>query len=300
MTHPPKRLGRGLASLLAQPDVPAEPAKPDQAPGASPPATLPIDQLQPNHFQARQVITSVGIQSLAKSLRSNGMIQPIIVRPFGRTYQIVAGERRWHAARAAGWTDIPVIIADFDERQMLEAALIENIHREDLNAIDRARGYARYAEEFGLSAEHIAERTGEDRTTVTNYLRLLELDKELQQWVADGRLGMGHARALLGMEEPKARRQLAKRVIARELSVRAVEELVRTKRAAPPPAVSPGGPQKRPHIRDLEERLQSSLGLKVLIEEGRRRHSGRVVIHYASLDDFDRLTDRLGVRVGSD
>jgi ParB family chromosome partitioning protein len=299
MKSPTKRLGRGLASLLTHPTetVPARIMSAEEVAGT--PRRIPIDQLQPNHFQPRHKISSDGIRSLAASLKSNGMIQPIVVRPYGELFQIVAGERRWHAARLAGWADIPAMVANVDERQMLEFALIENIHREDLNAIDRAGAYARYAQEFGLSPEQIAERIGEDRTTVTNYLRLLELERDVQQLVADGRLSMGHARALLGVQDSRVRLELAKRVMAQGLSVRAVEELVRQSRAGKgTAAASKDRPGKRPHVRDLEERFAEALGLKVEIAEGSRKNTGRVILHYASLDDFDRIVTRLGVSVG--
>jgi len=235
---------------------------------------------------------------LADSIRTTGMLQPIIVRRRGDAFEIIAGERRWRAAQMAGLTDVPVVIRNANNEQMLELALVENIFREDLNPIERAMGYRQYSTQFSLTAEQVAKRLGEDRTTVTNYLRLLELPTDVKDWVSNGKLSMGHARCLLGLRSVSDLVQAAKLSIDRDLSVRALEQLVRDKNAARDAATkSPDGSKevKRPQIRSMEQLFAQSLGTKVEINESRRKGCGRIIIHYYDLDGFDRVIDRLGI-----
>jgi len=256
------------------------------------------DAIRPNPFQPRAEISEASLDELTESIRRTGVIQPIIVRRQGAAHELVAGERRWRASRRAGLTEVPAIVRTASDEEMLEFALIENIFREDLNAIDRANAYRRYCDAFGLTADQVASRLGEDRTTVTNYLRLLELPASVQDMVRDGRLSMGHARALAGLDERTRIEKVANIASTNYFSVRAIEELVRKEKdkpTAPPPAPA-AAPQKRPHVRDLEQQFVRALDTKVEIFESRKKGAGRIVIHYFTLDDFDRVAERLGIR----
>ncbi|MEP0843238.1 MAG: ParB/RepB/Spo0J family partition protein [Phycisphaerae bacterium] len=263
----------------------------------APIAAIPVDQLRPNPFQPRRDIPPAQLRSLAESIRQSGIIQPLAVRPISeRVYEIIAGERRWRAAQLAGLSSVPVTIRAADDQQMLEMALIENIYREDLNAIDRAMAYRRYCDEFQRTADEVAQRLGEDRATVSNYLRLLDLPTEVKQWVAEGKLAMGHARCLLGLKSAAEIIALGKQAIEQGLSVRAIEKLVRDRLAARAEAArEKPGAAKRAEIRDLEQVFTRTLGAKVEIHESARKGRGRLVIHYQSLDDFDRIMERVGV-----
>jgi ParB family chromosome partitioning protein len=226
-------------------------------------------------------------------------LQPIAVRPFGELYQIIAGERRWHAARSIGLAEVPVLVRDSTDEEMLELALIENIEREDLNAIDRALAYREFCTQFGLKPDQVASRLGEDRTTVVNYLRLLDLSKPIQDLVETGRLSMGHARCLLGITDEPRRLKMAESAVENELSVRALEEVVRREktRSETSEATTQDAkvPSRAAHLDNLEERFERALGTKVTIREGKRKATGRIIIQYYSLDDFDRVAERLGV-----
>jgi ParB family chromosome partitioning protein len=271
-----------------------------------------IDEIVPNARQPRQQFERESIAALAASIARNGLIQPLVVRPVRdgvdpegyAKYELIAGERRWRASRAAGVEDVPVIVRDVDDEKSLELALIENLQREDLNAIDRADAYARYCDEFGLSPAEVAQRMSEDRSTVVNYLRLRELPNKVKALVADGQLSMGHARAILGVPQADNREALARSAVANNLSVRALEQIIRRRKESgdaesangEPAAQSQGDPPaKSAQIRDLENRFQQALGTKVRIVPGRGRQRGRIVIDYFSFDDFDRILDRLGV-----
>ena len=312
MSKTPKRLGRGLESLVSDlradrgpPDTPV-PGRPGEGPPepadaavglAQEPTLIEVDRLASNPFQPREAVTEESLASLAESLRNSGMIQPISVRRCGARLEIITGERRWHAARLAGMKAVPVVVRQADDRQMLEMALVENIQREDLNPVDRARGYRQYCDDFGATAEQLAKRLGEDRTTITNYLRLLDLPQEIKDSLAAGRISMGHARCIVGVADDESRLRLARAVVTNGLSVRALEEILRrTKRGQ---ARGDQGAvrrrEKTPHISDLEQRCAMAIGTKVAIQEGRRKGTGRIVIEYYSLDDFDRIVDRLGV-----
>jgi ParB family chromosome partitioning protein len=271
-----------------------------------------INEIVPNVRQPRQQFERESIAALAASIARNGLIQPLVVRPLRdrsdaegfAKYELIAGERRWRASRAAGVEDVPVIVRDVDDEKSLELALIENLQREDLNAIDRADAYARYCDEFGLSPAEVAQRMAEDRSTVVNYLRLRELPNKVKALVADGQLSMGHARAILGVPKADDRAALARSAVTNSLSVRALEQIIRRRKESgdaesangEPAAQSQGDPPaKSAQIRDLENRFQQALGTKVRIVPGRGRQRGRIVIDYFSFDDFDRILDRLGV-----
>ena len=305
MPKQPRRLGRGLNSILSITDTPPPQSTPVGATvpadetAQTTPSTVKVDQLRPNPSQPRREMGAENLKALADSIAKTGIIQPIAVRPVGdNVYEIIAGERRWRAAQMAGLTEVPVIIREATNEEMLEFALVENIFREDLNAIDRALAYKRYCDEFDLTAEQVAERLGEDRSTVANYLRILDLPSEVKTCVAEGKLAMGHARCVLALPAAKDRIKVASDVIQKDLSVRAVEKRVRDLLASGSPAIREGKggrPTKRPLIRNLEEAFVQALGTKVEITESRRKGKGKIVIHYGSLDDFDRISDKLGV-----
>lgn len=315
MQKPQKRLGRGLSSLISIPNlpevpIPTHPAPPaataspasaePTAPAAEPgPLMIPVGHVRPNPYQPRKEMTPEALKSLADSIRKTGLIQPILVRQKGpNLYELIAGERRWRASQMAGLSSIPCVVRDVNETEMLEIALVENIFREDLNAIDRALAYRRYCDEFNLSAEDVATRLAEDRTTVTNYLRLLDLPGEVREWVAGGKLSMGHARALLGLKVAAEMVKLAQQTMQEGLSVRALEKIVRERAEARAAAVKPptANPEaKRPQIKNLEQQFMQATGTKVEIHESRKKGSGKIVIHYYNLDDFDRISERLRV-----
>lgn len=304
MAKTTRRLGRGLNSLVSDlrgdRNAPSEavvhppPEKGDPA-TANEPRRLPTASLRPNPFQPRKVMPEQEVLALAASIRENGILQPILVRPKGKGHEIIAGERRWQAAQRLGLEDVPVIVREADDQQMLEIALIENIQREDLNAIDRAQAYQLYRDQFGLSADQLANRLGEDRTTVTNYLRLLDLPGDVQDLVAAGQLSMGHARALLGLPDEKRQRKIAAEIVRKGMSVRALEQLVRTLKEGGQENSANALTRRPAHVRDLERQLEDAVKTKVTIKEGRRKGSGRIVIDYHSLDEFDRIAAMLGV-----
>jgi ParB family chromosome partitioning protein len=294
-----KALGKGLSALLpgrSQQTAPAvaSAAAPATATIATKPGTLPLSLIQPNPMQPRTVFNSDGLQELAESIRANGIIQPLIVRQFGDAYQIVAGERRWRAARLADLKEVPVVIQDVADRSMLELALIENIQREDLNPIETAHAFERLGRELELSQEEIGRRTGKDRTSIANIVRLLKLPKEVQLLLAERRLSMGHARALLGLATAEEQVQLAEKVVALGLSVRQVEAQVQelTSDRDKPAHGSRKESAQDPNVRAAAEELERALGTRVRIVELSDQR-GRIEIEYYSQADLDRLYQRI-------
>jgi ParB family chromosome partitioning protein len=301
-----KHLGRGLQSLLGpiMPEL-TEAAEILSAPAAAsnfPPdkelrdslRELRIDDISPNPYQTRTVWNEQELADLAESIRANGVIQPIIVRPSGTRYQLIAGERRLRAAQLASLTTIPTLIRPASDKQLLEWALVENIHRVDLNPIERAKAYQDYLSTFSLTQAQAAERLGEDRSVIANYMRLLDLPQEIKQMLSEGQLTMGHARAILSLPTDELRRKLANRALAGRLSVREVERMVRrylTGTSQPRTTVR----SKPPHILDLERKLSSQLATKVNIETRKSGQRGRIIIEFYSLDEFDNITERIGL-----
>jgi ParB family transcriptional regulator, chromosome partitioning protein len=294
-----------------QPEVltPAAPAQVAPAPVApSGPLTVSVEALVPHRNQPRQTFEAASIGQLAASIARSGVVQPLVVRRIGPTvapdgqserFEIIAGERRWRAAKAAGLRDVPVVVKEIDDEAAMELALVENIQREDLNAIDRSGAYLAYSKQFALTPEEIARRLGEDRTTVVNYLRLQELPDEVKNLVQCGTLSMGHARAILSFQGHAVRVQVARRAVGEGLSVRAIEELARKSREAetrPAADRQAGAKPRSAHVADLEERLQQAVGTRVRIQPGRTKETGKITIEYYSLDDFDRITGRLGLK----
>jgi len=317
--HTPSRLGRGLSSLIVSSTDPpdtnqqytSEPPGPLPATGKTAIATdsdgqthLAIDRIAPNPYQPRQDFNDAGLAELAASIKRQGMLQPIIVTPAPDTdadkpYVLVAGERRLRAAEQAGLETVPCVVRRAARREMLEWAIVENIHRADLNPIERAHAYRQYIEQFDLSQTEAAERLGQHRTAIANHLRLLDLCDDTQKLIADGSLTFGHGKVLAGLiDRPKSQVDLARRAAAEGLSVRRLEQLVAEALERPAPTTTPEGtvPAKAPYIRDLEERLAAAVGSRVTILPGRAKHSGRIVIEYYCLDDFDRITAALGIQ----
>jgi len=300
-------LGRGLEALLGTVSFPSsfpeETAVVNENKSSFPPdieveknkAELKISMIVPNPFQPRTNWNEESLKDLAQSIRSNGILQPIIVRPAGDNYEIIAGERRYRAAQLAGLSVVPVVVRHATDQQMLELALVENIHRADLNPIERAKAYHNYISIFNLNQSDASERLGEDRSVVANHLRLLDLPQEIKDMLIDGRLSMGHARALLALPTDQLRKTLANKALAGRLNVRDVERLVR-KYIEDNHKTTPEKKQKAAHIIDLEKRLQQVLGTKVRIEGARRANKGRIIIEYYSLDDFERLSERIGLK----
>jgi len=248
-----------------------------------------VDLIDPNPMQSRTVFQAERLQELAQSIANNGVIQPLVVRRRGERYQLVAGERRWRASKLAGLNRVPVVILDITDEQLLEVTLIENIQREDLTPIEVARAFQRLINELGLSHEEIARRTGKDRTTVTNTLRLLRLPQDVQQLVADHRLSMGHARAILGLPTPELQRQVAEKASSQGLSVRQVERLVQ-RMTESREAKSPNEITEDPNLKAAVENLERILGTRVrLVQKSESR--GKLEIEYYSQEDLIRIHD---------
>lgn len=285
-----KVLGKGLSALLPSRSPAAAAAPAPEAKTSTPPARLPLSSIHANPMQPRTVFQADRLEELAASIRANGIIQPIVVRQHQEGFQIVAGERRWRAAKLAGVTDVPVVVQDVADPRMLELALIENIQREDLNPIETAHAYDRLSSELGLSHEEIGRRTGKDRSSITNIVRLLKLPKEVQLLVAEHRLTMGHARAILGLPEATTQIQIAEKAAAQNLSVRQVEALVQELTAERP---REGSGHRRehtidPNVKAAIDELERALGTRVRIVELSEQR-GRIEIEYYSQAELDRL-----------
>ncbi|MCC7417075.1 MAG: ParB/RepB/Spo0J family partition protein [Acidobacteria bacterium] len=283
-------LGKGLSALI--PDIPVPPPAPPRAA----PMEIDIDLLAPNDFQPRAQIDDARLQELASSISTNGVIQPIVVRPAGDRFQIIAGERRWRAARLAGLARVPVVVrsvAPGQERSLLEMALIENIQRENLNPIEEALAYRRLTDEFHLRQEDVAAAVGKDRATVANVLRLLRLPDEVRAEVAAGHLSMGHARALLSLADEADQRRTAREIVARSLSVRETEAIVKRfiEGHGPVPAGPASAPRADVHTRAAEDQLRLKLGTRVRIV--RRGTRGRIEIDFVSEDELIRIYELL-------
>jgi ParB family chromosome partitioning protein len=311
------RLGRGLSSLISVSELPVEAALPEAptvAPSAAvsapvvpaesnPPAEpnhqpleIPVESVRPNPHQPRKQFDDANLQSLAASIKSSGLVQPIVVRPAkgqpAGTYELIAGERRLRAAKAAGLATVPALIREVDAFEQAQLALIENVQREDLNPIDRAQAYRTLIDQLGLTQAELAGRIGEDRSSIANYLRLLDLAEPVRDMVRDGRLSLGHAKILAGVSDPVQQQELAERVIGQGLSVRNLERLLQDAPAAPVKNKA----EPTAHVKDLEQSLTSQLGLKVQLRTAGKKGKGRLVIHYGSLDQFDALLERLGCK----
>ena len=290
-TDPRRRaLGKGLDSLLPRAHVPA--ASPVEPEGGRP-REIPLDEIDPNPFQTRSHVNADQLAELAASITANGVVQPVLVRPLANgRFQLIAGERRWRASQLAGKSTIPAILRQVSDEQAMEITIVENLQRADLNPMEQARAFDRLSREFHMTQEQMAVRTGKDRATVSNFLRLLRLPSSVQARVESGELSFGHARTLLAFEHAEEIEKAAQRIAALSLSVRQTENYVQgllhpeksKKEAKPTPPIDP-------NVRDVQERLQRALGLKVQIEDHKGR--GKVIIEYSKLEDFDTLLEQL-------
>jgi ParB family chromosome partitioning protein len=246
-------------------------------------------------YQTRMKFDEAALAELAESIKVSGVVQPIVVRPGqnGR-FELIAGERRWLASQRAGKAKVPAIVKKVSNEQAMEITIIENLQREDLNAMEQAHAYERLGREFGLTQEQMAQRTGKDRSSVANFLRLLKLPADVQKMVEDGKLSFGHAKALMGLDSPEAIIKVAQRAVAMSMSVRQVEGTVSNLMN---PVEKQAGPERKvdPNVREAERELQRVLGLKVKIQD--KRGKGKIQIEYRSLEDFDRIMDALGVKL---
>jgi ParB family transcriptional regulator, chromosome partitioning protein len=303
-----RRLGRGLEALIStarqQREAPASEGQPGAAPGSDL-QRVRIADVSPNHFQPRRTFTEGELTELEASLRANGLIQPIIVRPKGQgSWELVAGERRLRAATRLGWTDIPAVVRDFDDRAMLTLALVENLQRSDLNALEEAEGYQRLIDEFGLTQQQVADAVGKDRSTITNLLRVLSLPPAIRAMVEKGLLSTGHARALLAIRDPRQQQALASEIVAKQLSVRQTEARARgesgesklvqkgagTRDGVTTTAVA--NQPAEPAVRRVEEQLRRRLQTDVSIQQS-GDGKGTVRLAFYSADDLERLLDLL-------
>ncbi len=279
-----KALGRGLGALLSSDrtiDLGAEPSEVD------------LNLIVPGAMQPRTNFDEAALESLAESIRTHGIVQPLLVRRRGEEFELIAGERRWRAAKLAGLTRVPVLVKEVADENLLEIALIENIQRENLNPIEEAQAYKRLIENVGLTQEALATRVGRDRSYITNYLRLLKLPPDLQQLVIEGRLSTGHARTIVGLSHADVQRRLARQVIEDGLSVRATEILVQ-KASADRPARAPRISQPvDPNIRAAETKLRRALGTQVRIVQMGSEGRGKVEISFYNAQDLDRIYDLL-------
>lgn len=278
-----RKLGRGLDFLISGSNDPAQ----DEI------VQLDLGSVQPNPYQPRREFEEAELAELASSIREHGVLQPIVVRPHAGGYQIVAGERRFRACQLLALATVPAIVRTADDQQMLELALVENIHREDLNAMELARAYQSYIQRLGLTQEQASERLGKSRSAIANMIRLLDLPVEVQDLVSRGTLSMGHARALLAVGDPSHQIALAQRIVAEGWTVRDVERATQapaTPTEMPEPATESASPASA-HLADLEAQLRERLGTKVRVQD--RGGRGRIVLEYYSRQDCDRLLEIL-------
>ncbi|HEX8202356.1 MAG TPA: ParB/RepB/Spo0J family partition protein [Isosphaeraceae bacterium] len=288
-----KRLGRGLAALLGSEEGGFEPSSLEMAELLH----IPVDQIDPNPFQPRRQFDPAELAALADSLRQHGMLQPVIVRPAGERYQLIAGERRLRASIEAHLHEIPARVLDLDDQRVCELAMVENLQRQDLNALEKASAFRNYLDTYGGTQEELADRLGLHRTTVSNLLRLLELPEEIKQAVLSEAISPGHARTLLALDDADERLMAFRRVVEERLSVRQTEALVKTGEPTPArtrlrrdPAEPGSGPARArpPHVMEVEAQLRQRLGSPVLIR-ARAQDRGQIVIDYNTRDEFDRI-----------
>jgi ParB family transcriptional regulator, chromosome partitioning protein len=288
-------LGRGLDTLL--------PASRATAVGVAPMPTamtgdlvkeIPVEQIDRNPYQTRTRFAEDALNELAASIKASGVVQPVVVRPEpnGR-YQLIAGERRWMASQRAGKTSVPAIIRQVSNEQAMEMTIVENLQREDLNPMEQAKAYDRLGREFGLTQEQMAQRTGKDRSSVSNFLRLLKLPTEVQVFVEEEKLSFGHAKALMSIDSPEAMLKLAQRIVMLSMSVRQTEGAV-SNLMNPEPKQEKTERVVDPNVREVERELQAALGVRVVITD--KKGKGKIQFVYKSLEDFDRILDAMGIK----
>lgn len=292
-----KALGRGLDSLLPSRPIVTPIAKP-VAQGTVSAQEIPVDSIDPNPYQTRRRINEAALEELTESIRASGVVQPVVLRPVANgRYQLVAGERRWHASKRAGKATIPAVVRQISNEQAMEITIIENLQREDLNPMEQARAFERLSREFSLTQEQIASRTGKDRASIANFIRLLKLPEDVQNALEAGTLSFGHGKVLLALAGfPEHMERAAREIIEKQLSVRQTEELVGrllNPHVAEPKQEKPAVPID-PNVREAQRSLESSLGVKVEILD--RKGKGKIILKYGSLEDFDRIVEALAAK----
>ncbi len=288
-----RRLGKGLDALLGITDEPVaqQPVTTEVMPGSQ--TELPLDSIQHNPYQPRKAFDEDELAALSASVRSHGILQPLVVRQIDGNYQLVAGERRLRAAQEAGLSTVPVRLVDFNDQEVIEAALAENIHRTDLNAIEKAQGFKDYLDRFGVNHEQLAQRLGLARSTITNLVNLLELAPEVQDALRTNQLTEAHAKILKGVKDHQQQVALYRQIVAQGLSVKATEQLVRErKEEAEPKPEKPAAPEKTNHVRSIEDELRTRFATPVEIRL-KDKEKGQVILHFENNDDFTRLMDML-------
>ena len=288
------RLGRGLDALLGE--QAGEGAAGEEATPSGNRLVVPVDRIQQNPHQPRKTFDEDELAHLSESIRTHGVLQPLVVRQVGEQFQLIAGERRLRAAQAAGLGEVPVHVVDFNDQQVLEAALVENIQRADLNAIEKAQGFKEYLERFSMTQEQLATRLGLDRTTVSNLVNLLNLPQEVQDAVRNDQISLGHAKILKGLSDAQQQIALCKETMLKGYSVKALEMAVKQLRAGGEPAEPKGEPapppEKTAHVQGIEDELRQKLATRVQIKV-KARDKGQIVIGFESNDDFERVLEVL-------
>lgn len=301
--HPTRRLGRGLSSLVSAGPITVEAPPPENPAQVNTKQDvtlrggvldLPLDRITPSLHQPRKHLDEAALARLAESVRQHGVLQPVVVRRgAGDMYELIAGERRWRAAQLAGLRSIPAVVKEVGESQAAELALIENVQREDLNPMERAWALRTLCERFGLTQQDAAERVGFERSSIANLIRLTELEPDIAELIASGKLSPGHGKALLQTSAGASRVALARRAAAEEWNVRRLEDA--TRNAAPFPKKKPADENRDAVLRDLERRISQHLGTKVRIKADRSGKKGTLTFDFYSLDHFDSLMMRLGI-----
>jgi ParB family transcriptional regulator, chromosome partitioning protein len=296
MTDKRKVLGRGLDSLLPASRATATAVAPQpSAPALAQPVgdvvrELPIEQIDKNPYQTRTRWDENALNELAASIKASGVLQPVTVRSANGRFQLITGERRWRASQLAGKTTIPAILRQVSNEQAMEMTIIENLQREDLNAMEQARAYERLSREFNLTQEQMAQRTGKERSSVANFMRLLKLPAEVQALVENDKLTFGHAKALMPLDSPEAMTRLSQRIVTLSMSVRQTEGAV-ANLLNPPERKEAPERQVDPNVREVEREMERTLGVRVTINDSKGR--GKIILEYKSLEDFDRVVEAL-------
>ncbi|HEY8716223.1 MAG TPA: ParB/RepB/Spo0J family partition protein [Candidatus Acidoferrum sp.] len=301
-------LGRGLGALIREPEPQIPPQVSPPTSYEQPQATTPsgaavapardqshtlfvdIDLIEPSPHQPRTIFREAALEELSRSIQASGIIQPLLLRPVGDRYELIAGERRWRAAQLAGLDKVPAIVRDVPDELALEMTLVENIQREDLNAIESARAFDRLISEFQMTLEMVAERTGKDRTTISNAIRLLKLESTIQEWIEEGKLTAGHGRALLSVQDPQLRMRFAHRAARGGLTVRQIERLASRRSRARGPITRE---ESDPNTRSAIDELQRNLGTKIMLRPHTKSHPGQLIIEFYDEPHLMRLYDQL-------
>lgn len=283
-------LGRGLSALIREPEPQLQPTHVVVASTTAGPQHVDVDLIDPSPYQPRTRFREEHLEELARSIRTSGVIQPLVLRPMGARFQLIAGERRWRAAQRAGLHKVPAVVREVSDAAALELTLVENIQREDLNPIDEARAFARLMSEFQLTQDDVAERTGKDRATVANSVRLLKLETPIQEMVEDGKLTAGHGRGLLAISDPRLRMDLARRAAKGGVTVRQIERIASKKEK---PTTIRGAARLDANIQAAVEELQRELGTKVRVRPRTARKAGELIIEYYTDSQLADLYDRI-------